>query len=338
MNSRSRLTAVLAGTPADSLPLMPITMMFAADQISVPYLQYATDHATLARAQLATAERFDFDYVSVISDPAREAADLGAKVFFPPNAPPALDESASLLADPASLSSLRYPDPRARGGGRMSDRVAAVKLLAQSVGNSKIIEGWVEGPIAEASDLRGINHLMLDFLDNPTFVHDLFEFTLTLAIKFAHAQIAAGATLVGVGDAAASLVGPDLYAEFVLPYEKRLIDAIHSAGARVRLHICGNTQSLFPHFASLSPDILDLDYPVLLTAARQALPNQVLLGNLDPVRAVRNSHPAAITAALAQCHAAAGPKFIVGAGCEIPRDTPPENLHALRLYARSHTP
>jgi uroporphyrinogen-III decarboxylase len=63
--------------------------------------------------------------------------------------------------------------------------------------------------------------------------------------------------------------------------------------------------------------------------------NQVLLGNLNPVALVRNGTPATITAALAQCHREAGARYIVGLGCEVPRDTPPENLLALRDYARA---
>ena len=34
----------------------------------------------------------------------------------------------------------------------------------------------------------------------------------------------------------------------------------------------------------------------------------------------------------------AGAPFIVGAGCEVPRDTPPDNLRALCAYAHTHQP
>ena len=70
MNSRERILEHLAGRPVDHLPLMPITMMFAADRIGVPYLAYATDHRQLVAGQLRVAEEFGFDYVSCISDPA----------------------------------------------------------------------------------------------------------------------------------------------------------------------------------------------------------------------------------------------------------------------------
>jgi uroporphyrinogen-III decarboxylase len=65
---------------------------------------------------------------------------------------------------------------------------------------------------------------------------------------------------------------------------------------------------------------------------------QVILGNIDPVAVLRNGDPARIQAAVAECHRAAGNRFIVGAGCEVTRDTPHENLVALRQYAESHRP
>ena len=82
MNGRERVFAHLDGKPADRLALMPITMMFAADQIGAKYRVYATDYRALVEAQLRTAERFNLDHVSAISDPAREAADFGATVEY----------------------------------------------------------------------------------------------------------------------------------------------------------------------------------------------------------------------------------------------------------------
>ena len=75
------------------------------------------------------------------------------------------------------------PDPL--GGGRMHDRVQAAALFRERVGGQKLIEGWVEGPCAEAADLRGINRLMTDFFDDPAFVRDLFEFNVAMALAFA---------------------------------------------------------------------------------------------------------------------------------------------------------
>jgi uroporphyrinogen-III decarboxylase len=65
-------------------------------------------------------------------------------------------------------------------------------------------------------------------------------------------------------------------------------------------------------------------------------PNQVLLGNINPVKVLRDGTPDSVTAAIAECHRQAGPRYIVGAGCEVPRDTPVKNLRALQNYARAH--
>jgi MtaA/CmuA family methyltransferase len=334
MTGKERILARLRGEPADSLPLMPITMMFAADVAGVRYGDYARDYRVLSAAQVAVADRFGFDHVSAISDPAREASDLGAAVAWFDDQPPAIVESRALLDDKSKLAGLRLPDPAAPG--RMRDRVEAVRLLADRTGATRIVEGWVEGPCAMSADLRGLNTLMLDFFDDPSFVEALFDFTVRMEIEFARAQIEAGATLIGVGDAAASLVGPKLYGRFVLPCEQRLVAAIHELGAPVRLHICGNTTRIVEGMGQTGAEIIDLDFLTSLGHARRAMRDtQVLLGNIDPVRALRDGTPASVEAALAECYRQAGPAYICGAGCEVPRGTPHANMEAMARFART---
>lgn len=337
MNGYERLLGMIEGRQVDQLPLMPITMMFAADLAGVPYGRYAADYRTLVEAQLRAAERFSFDYVSCISDPAREAADCGAKVQRFDNQPPAIVETEALLADKRVLARLKAPDPL--GGGRMHDRVRAAELFRQKVGGQLLIEGWIEGPCAEAADLRGINHLMLDFYDDPEFVRDLFDFVVEMELVFAKAQIDAGVDILGMGDAAASLVGPQIYEQFILPYEVKMVAAIHEMGGRVRLHICGNTSRILAGMGATGSDLVDLDWMAPIAEARKAMgPEQTLAGNIDPVAVLRNGTPDSITAAIAQCHREAGSRYVVAAGCEVTRDTPLENVEALADYARSHKP
>jgi MtaA/CmuA family methyltransferase len=331
MTSRERVLAALDRAEPDRMPLMPITMMFAADVAGVRYRDYATDGCVLAEAQIRTAEQFGFDYVSVISDPAREASDLGAEIEWFDDQPPAIIEERAVLHDSKTLVGLQIPD--ALSGPRMSDRVKGVVQLKQRAGRDLCVEGWVEGPCAMAADLRGVNTLMLDFFDDPAFVRDLFEFVIEMEIRFARAQIEAGADLIGVGDAAASLIGPRLYETFVLPYEQKLIAGIHEAGGRVRLHICGNTRRILRMMGESGADLIDLDFLSPVAEARAAMgPEQLLLGNIDPVRILRDSTPEVIIATLGDCWRAAAPRYVAGAGCEVPRGTPHANLHAMRTF------
>ena len=176
---------------------------------------------------------------------------------------------------------------------------------------------------------------MLDFFDDPAFVRDLFEFTIEMELRFARRQIAAGADIIGIGDAAASLIGPKLYFEQVQPYERKLVQAIQEAGAPVRLHICGKTRKLYRGMAATGAAMIDLDSMAPMAEARAEMgPEPVLAGNLDPVRVMRDGTPEAIESALADCHRAAGSRYIVAAGCEIPAGTPEENVCAMADYSR----
>lgn len=337
MNGRERVFAMLNGEPFDHLPAMPITMMFAADQVEAKYYDYATNCEVQADGQIRVAEKFEIDYVSAISDPCVEAADLGAAIKFFPDQPPAVDEEEALLKDKAALALLKTPD--AHGGARMANRIQAVRLMKERAGADKLVEGWVEGPCAESADLRGLNRLMLDFYDDPEFVRRLMDFVVEMELGFAKAQIEAGADIVGIGDAAASLISSRFYQDLVFPRQKKITDGIHALGARVRLHICGDTRHILEGMGQVGADIVDLDWLAPLNEARCKMDRQqVLLGNIDPVRVLRAGTPESVYAAIAECHRLAGPRYIVGAGCEVVRDTPGENLRALTRYAREHAP
>lgn len=336
MNSRERVLAIIDNHASDRIPLMPITMMFAADQIGVKYGRYVSDYRVLVEAQLRTAEKFGIDQVSCISDPAREAADLGANVRFFDDQPPVADEAQAFLTDKKVLARLKFPDPL--GGGRMHDRVKAAALLKEKIAGEKIVEGWIEGPCGEAANLRGINTLMLDFFDDPVFVRELLEFVVEMELRFAKAQMEAGAELMGVGDPATSLVGPDIFAEFIFPAQKKMVDGLKAMGLRTRSHICGKTRAILKGRGELGYDIVDVDSMVPMAEARAKMPAQVILGNVATVEYMRNGTAGEVLAVVAKCHQDAGEKYIIGAGCEVPRDTPPANMLALRDYAQSHKP
>lgn len=331
MTGRDCIERTLRGEATERLAFMPITMMFAADLVGVPYRVYATDYRELVRGQLAVAERFGASHVSCISDPCREAADCGARLQWFDGQPPAVDEANALLAEKAALGSLTMPDPA--NAPRMADRLAACQALHAEAGAALMVEGWVEGPCAEAADLRGINRLMMDFFEDEGFAAGLLDFCTELAIAFARAQLHAGARLIGIGDAAASLIGPAVYERFVLPRQQRLVGAIHDAGGLTRLHICGNIEPVLPMVARVGASMVDLDSMVPMDAGRAAMPDTPLLGNIDPVRVLRNGDPDLVARALGQCRRLAGPPYIVGAGCEVPRGTPPENLQAMAAFA-----
>ena len=326
MNSYERYQAVLAGQTPDFLPRLPILMAFAARFIGSNYAAFASDYRALVEANLTCAAHFDFDQVSVISDPYRETQGFGAEIEYLPDSVPRCVKPP--LEDDRDFTRLPVPDPLR--SERMRDRVRAVEEYQKRCWRQYSILGWVEGPAAEAADLRGVTRFLLDLLEDPDYAGRLMDHCVDVGIAFAAAQVQAGADTIGIGDAIASQVSAETYETLIFPRELRLVAGLKKRGCRVRLHICGNTSHLLPYFPHLQADIIDLDWQVSMGEARRRLGAETsLCGNLDPVHAVAGSTPERIQAALAGIYHAIGNRYLVGAGCEIPVDTPEANLKAL---------
>lgn len=326
MNSLDRYLATIEGKPVDFLPRLPILMQFAAEYIGSNYAAFASDFRVLTKANLACAREFGIDQVSTISDPYRETQGFGARIIFEPDVVPYCEKHP--LEDDPELSRLPRPDPLT--AERMLDRIHAVREYHRLVGGESSIMGWVEGPAAEAADLRRLDNFFFDVVDDEAYAGALMDRCVEVALEFARHQVEAGADTIGIGDAAASQVSPDIYERLILPREQRLVAGIKAMGAKVRLHICGNITHLLPGIASLGVDVLDVDHMVDPATVRKAVGTRTAIaGNLDPVAGVMRSDPDTIRARVRELYAAAGNPFMINAGCEIPSRTPHENLRAL---------
>jgi MtaA/CmuA family methyltransferase len=340
VNSIERIRAVIAGRPVDRLPVEPMLMMFAAKHINRTYLDYVRDPMVLAAGQVETADAYGIDCLLTCSDPARELIDIAgdASVSWEDSGP-AIKEDAAALIDTRRLATFRVPDPLAPG--RMRERIRSIETLRRAAGPGMSIVGWVEGPIALGAELRGISRLMEDFYDDPAFVTDLMNFCADVAIAYWEPQVEAGADTIGMSDAAASLIGPRLYEQFVWPAQMRVLTAIKARRPEVviRSHMCGQTGPLLHRMRELPVDIYELDYPVDLVGARRILgPDRVILGNVSTVGVLLTGTPEEVYESASRCHRAAGTRHIVGSGCEVAPATPPENLRTLVEYARDHRP
>ncbi len=325
MNSAERVARRLKGEPVDRIPNFNIFMQFAAHYIGQPLSRYYLDYRVLAEANFAVQRDFRLDLLQAISDPYRETADLGAPIRFPEDGLPVRE--GSLLNGTEDIGALRVPDPGS--GRRMSDRIAAVRLMKERSGGEIPVMGWVEGALAQAADLYGFSEVLLAPFDRADWLGDLLEFCCQVEIAFAQAQIAAGADIIGLGDAIASQVSKDMYEQYALPYEQRIFAAVREAGALARLHICGNTTHLLPLMAQSGADIIDIDWMVDMGRAAEAFGSKIAVaGNQDPVAVMLNGTPDLVRAKVAGCMAQGGPRCISTAGCEIPDGTPPANLLA----------
>jgi MtaA/CmuA family methyltransferase len=326
MTPLQRYRTLLAGGTPDFLPRLPILMQYAAERIGSNYGAFASDHRVLVEANLRCAEEFGIDQLNTMSDPYRETAAFGGPIVFPRDATPQC--TCHPLGQGRCLAHLPDPDPGT--SPRTRDRIDAIALYRRRSGDRFSVMGWVEGPAAEAADLRGVSEFLVDLVDDPDFCNHLMERCVDFALRFARRQIDAGADTIGIGDAIASQVSPRLYTRLILPHEQRLVAGLKEMGAVVRMHICGNITHILPGLATLDLDLLDIDHMVDLAQARRILgPRVALVGGIDPVAGVMRALPQEVAdAALAAAQRSAG-RYCVAGGCEIPPGTPAESLLAL---------
>ncbi|MGL4393226.1 MAG: uroporphyrinogen decarboxylase family protein [Fusobacteriaceae bacterium] len=327
MTPLERVKNHLEGKGTDKIPNLNIVMAFAAKEIGVTYKEFATDYRKLVEANIVCCEKYGIDMVSCISDPVREAHDLGAKIIFPENSVPYEEEH--IIKSIEDVKQLNIVNPYI--GKRMSDRLNAIKLYKEKVGGYYPILGWAEGAFAEAADLRGLGDFMMDLMTDEDFCIKLLEKTYEQKLAFVKAQIETGADFVGIGDAAASLIGPELYEKFVFPYEKRICDEIHKMGAKMKLHICGNITSLLPLIKEIKPDIVDLDWQIDMSYAVDVFKGAgiAISGNLNPVADIERKTAEDLSIAIRECYKKIDRRGCISGGCEIPAATPEENMLAM---------
>jgi MtaA/CmuA family methyltransferase len=325
MTSKERIYATLHGESVDRVAVTPIFMAWAAHFIGRNYRDYYLDGDVLVDSQLAVTRAFGIDQISAISDPWREASAYGMEFEYPEEG--VGKPADTLLKGKNDIARLKKVD--IRKAERTKQRIESVRRMAKEIGKTHSVLGWVEGPFAEYADLRGLETAMLDLMDRPDYFRQAAEAIIENEIKFAVAQVKAGADMIGVGDAAASLISPNQYKEFVLPLEKKLFDAIHEAGGAVKLHICGNVSNHVEFMAESGADIIDLDWMVPIEQTRELLgPDVTLCGNFDPAAVLLQSTPEKIAEAARECIEAGGERFILMPGCEVPPATPEENIRA----------
>lgn len=268
------------------------------------------------------------DAVGLISDPYRETAAFGAKVTFPDEAVPRCMEI--LVRSQEDIAQLKNPEVHKEE--RTLDRIKAGEALRKQLGSNVPIIGWIEGPLAESCDLAGVNEVLLRIFMEPDFVKRLIDKCMVTAKDFARAQVEAGCDIIGVGDAICSQVAAENYQEFVKEKHQELFEYIHSLGARVKLHICGNISHLLEDISEVKPDIVDIDWMVGMDEAHEKLGAYIIrCGNLDPVAVIQEKDPAEIALETEQlCEKEAGRPFILSGGCEVTINTPVDHLKAMR--------
>lgn len=193
-------------------------------------------------------------------------------------------------------------------------------------------------PFESAFMLRG-NDLYLDLIRSPDFVHTLLEYILKLDLQYAILMKDAGADIIwGTNPTAnAELISNKHYEEFGFPYDQRFFFNLREKGIKTMFHACGDWSGRVDRVFELGADIYYLSrYFDLPEAKRICGDRGAIMGNVPVVDILFRGTPREVERKALECVQQAGKdgRYILGADCTSPRDTPPENMAAIFRVAQ----
>ena len=171
-------------------------------------------------------------------------------------------------------------------------------------------------------------------------IHHALEWATEAHIRFAKAQLEAGAHATSMGDAYAGpeLISPEMYRSFALPYEKKVAEQIRQLGKPYSVHICGNTTKIIQDMGMTGAKILEIDWKTDMGYARSVVPDDVvLMGNINPSDPLCIGDPETVMMQAKDIlEKTAGRGIILSSGCALGANTKPENMQALVQAAKQY--
>jgi len=169
-----------------------------------------------------------------------------------------------VLAQP-TLKGYTFPDPVAPHVFAQVDeniRKYGDRFRIFGIGFSLYERAWA---------MRGLQTLLMDFYDNPQFVHELFNDIAEYNI--AQIKEALKYDIDGVmfgddwGQQHGLQMGPKLWHEFIYPVLKRMYAAGVEAGKKVFIHSCGDVDELFDDLVGIGLNVFNPFQPEVMDVA-----------------------------------------------------------------------
>jgi uroporphyrinogen decarboxylase len=164
----------------------------------------------------------------------------------------------------ASLSGYTFPDPLdSRFFADIPQKIMRYgdRFRVFQIGFSLYERAWT---------LRGMQSLMMDFYDNPEFVHELLRAIADYNLAQIEEALKYDIDAVYFGDdwgqQRGLQMGPHLWHKFIYPQLKRMYGRVRSAGKFVFIHSCGDVDELFDDLVSIGlncfnpfqPEVMDV--------------------------------------------------------------------------------
>jgi len=287
-----------------------------------------------AKGMNLVADRVNSAASVSLMDLSVEAEAFGASIHVSQDEVPTV--VGALISEEEEAHALEVP---AVGAGRTGICVEAIRKAAERITDRPVLAGII-GPYSLASRLMDVTETMFYCYDEPDMVHTVLEKCTEFLISYCNAFREAGADGVVMAEPLSGLLSPALAREFAHPYVKKIIDAVQADAFCVIYHNCGNNVPL------MIQDIYNLgalgyhfgDAIDMMDVLPQAPAGALVMGNVSPAAQFRGGTPESIAAVTRELLTNCGryPNFVISGGCDIPPQSPWENIDAFFRAAENH--
>lgn len=334
MNERERLIASLVLEPVDRVPVVSHLQTATVDLMDATgcYWPEANRNAkqmlTLAMAanKVAGLESVKVPF-DVALDPTAFGVHTGNEAV---DRPPSV--MRTIISSIDDVDRLQVPNPHR--DGRPPVVLEALRILDDMQLTIPIF-GGVIAPFMLAGQMRGEEKAIMDVMLDPELMKGLLDKCAEWGAIYAAAQVDAGADVIALIDATASgtILSPEQYKEFALPFQRRVVNAIHAKGAPVILHICGDTATNFDLMISTGADGISVDQSMDMRWVKERTAGRcAAVGNVSPTTTLLFGSPEDVTRSCRDIIAAG--TDVLAPGCGFAPRTPLANMKAMARSMR----
>jgi hypothetical protein len=213
-----------------------------------------------------------------------------------------------------------------------------LEAVLRKAGGEVSVHGEVFSPFSQLLELLNFEGALMAMVDDPGKVGACLERLTSGAVDLACRQARAGADAVLISSAFAGsgFISRTHYREFVLPYEKRLVEEVRRRHPEVTVytHTCGGIGDRLDLMLESGTQGIDtLDPPPLGTveledAVRVLKGRAFIKGNIDPVHTLLHGDPEKVREAVRHRLrvAAPGGGYILSSACSVAPGVSPELL------------
>jgi len=272
-----------------------------------------------------------------------------------------VDPEQLYYVDPWDLTDITYPytwgfdeRPRPHDDFFPPYHADGIRYVKAKVGDTVSIHTEIFSPFSQFLELLNYEYALMAILDDEAKSHAILDrlTTGTIDLGRRHADEGVDAILISSAFAGGGLISPDMYADFVLPYEKRAIEGIkqHAPGIPIYTHTCGAIGDRLDLMLATGTQGIDtLDPPPLGTIVLEDAINKLkgkafIKGNLDPVNTLLYGDEDAVRSAVEERLRIAKPGggYILSSACSVAPAVKPglietmvQTAHAQGVYDAS---